>query len=246
MQGSPGVFLLLALLSDGAAIASLRLSQGMAKRLPVFALVVFYVLSLICLTFAFNLHGFAMGIIDAAWTGVGLAATAALGRFRKWDAAWNGKAIGPVGTMARVGLGLGFVGSVVQGQLATHLAPAPWILGVMGFPALALAWHRWRIHDRPAPFHDTSTLSTTLSVALPVALYLTWWYAPAFSATSDGTLIFLGFSMVLAALRSYGGCDMLAVSNWLLHRRDQVACALFTPIDSREWPGRAPKVGGTF
>jgi multidrug transporter EmrE-like cation transporter len=238
MPGSLGVFLLLALLSAGAAITSLELSQGLTKRLPVVALVVFYTLSLVCLTFALNLDGFVMGIIYAAWAGVGIVATAAVGRFWKPDASWKSKEIGPVGTMARVGLGLGFVGSVVQGQLATHLSPGPWILGVIGFPAIALVWHGWRIHDRPAPFHDTSTLSIILSVALPVALYLTWWYAPTLSATSDGTLIFLGFSMLLAALRSCGGCDMLATSNWLLRRRDQVACGLFTPIDSLEWQGR--------
>jgi hypothetical protein len=73
-----------------------------------------------------------------------------------------------------------------------------------------------------------------LSVALPLAFYLTWWYAPAFSVTSDATLIFVGLSMVLAALRSYAGCEMLAFSNWLLRRRDQIACAVFAPIDSLE------------
>jgi multidrug transporter EmrE-like cation transporter len=229
------VFLLMALLFDGAAIAFLEHSQGLAKRLSVFALVVCYSLSLTCLTLAFNLNGLAMWLIYAAWAVVGIAVTAAVGHFWKPDVPWNGKEVGPVGTIARVGLGLGLVGSVVQGQLSTHLAPAPWILGAIGFPAIALAWHAWRIHDRPAPFRDTSTLGVVLSIGLPVVLYLTWWYAPAFSATSDATLIFLGFSMMLAALRSYGGCDMLATSNWLLRRRDQVACALFTPIDSLEW-----------
>jgi hypothetical protein len=38
--------------------------------------------------------------------------------------------------------------------------------------------------------------------------------------------------MVLAALRGYAGCEMLALSNWLLRRYDQIACAVFMPIDS--------------
>ena len=97
---------------------------------------------------------------------------------------------------------------------------------------LALAWHWWRIRRNPVPFHDTCPLSFTLSVALPLALYLTWWYAPAFSVTSDAVLFFGVLSMVLAALRGYAGCEMLALSNWLLHRSDQIACAIFTPIDS--------------
>ena len=146
----------------------------------------------------------------------------------------NGKDIGPIGTTARIAVGLGFVGSVIHGQLSVHLAPATWALGLIGFPALVLAWHWWRIRSNRAPFHDTSPLSFALSVTLPLALYLTWWYAPAFSVTSDAVLLFGGLSMVLAALRGYAGCEMLALSNWLLGRSDQIACAVFTPIDSLE------------
>ncbi len=151
----------------------------------------------------------------------------------------NGKDIGPIGATARILVGLGLVGSVIHGQLSVHLAPAThapatWALGLIGFPTLVLAWHWWRIRRHPAPFHGTSPLSFTLSVAPPLALYLTWWYAPAFSVTSDAVLIFVGLSMVLAALRGYAGCEILALSNWLLHRQDQIACAVFTPIDSLE------------
>jgi hypothetical protein len=69
----------------------------------------------------------------------------------------------------------------------------------------------WQYH--PLPFHNTSPLSFALSVALPLALYLTWWYAPAFSVKSWAVLLFGGISMVLAALRGYAGCEMLALSN---------------------------------
>src|SRR5207302_9583082 len=111
---------------------------------------------------------------------------------------------------------------------ATHTI-ATWALGLIGFPALALAWHGWRIRRHPARFVDTSLLSFALSVALPLALYFTWWYAPAFSVTSDAVLLFVGGSMVFAALRGY---ELLALSNWLLRRSDQIACAVLTPIDS--------------
>jgi hypothetical protein len=40
--------------------------------------------------------------------------------------------------------------------------------------------------------------------------------------------------MLLAALRGYAGCEVLAVPNWLLDRDDQIGCALFWPIDQRE------------
>ncbi len=142
--------------------------------------------------------------------------------------------IGVIGTVARSIVGLVLVGSVVYGQLSSHFTPAAWALGLIGFPALALAWHGWRIRRNPAPFHDASPLSFLLSIALPLALYLTWWYAPAFSITSDATLLFVGGSMVLAALRADAGCELLALSNCLLRRNDQLACAVFTPIDFLE------------
>ncbi len=181
-----------------------------------------------------------MDVVYTVWSGVGFAFILAMERFWKQREQWNGKDIGPIGTMARLGLGLGFVGSVVHGQLATRPAPATWALGLIGFSTLVLAWHWWRIRRSPAPFRDTSPLSFVLSVALPLALYFIWWYAPTFSVTSDAVLLFVGSSMVLAALRSSPGCEFLALSNWLLRRTDQIACAVFTPIDSLEQRGSRP------
>ncbi len=66
------------------------------------------------------------------------------------------------------------------------------------------------------------------------ALYLTWWYAPGVSMLSDATMIFYGTTMLVAAVRGYAGCEVLAVSNWLLGRDDQVGCLLFEPIDRAE------------
>ena len=40
--------------------------------------------------------------------------------------------------------------------------------------------------------------------------------------------------MLLAAARGYAGCEVLAASNWLLRRDDQVGCALFLPVDRGE------------
>lgn len=47
-------------------------------------------------------------------------------------------------------------------------------------------------------------------------------------------LLFYGASMLLAALRGYGVCEVLAVSDWLLGRDDQVGCVVFSPIDQLE------------
>jgi hypothetical protein len=143
--------------------------------------------------------------------------------------------LGPIGVAARLVLGSSLFGSVVYGQLATHdVRPATWALGLVGFPALVLAWHAWRIRRHPARFSDDSPLSFVLGILLFVALYFTWWYAPALSVTSDAALIFFGGAMLLTALRGDAGCEILTPSNWLLRRHDQIACALFAPIDALE------------
>lgn len=75
-------------------------------------------------------------------------------------------------------------------------------------------------------------------------IYLTPDYAPALSPTSDAALLFYGVSMLLAALRGYAGCEVLAMSNWLLRRDDQIGCLLFGPVDHLErW---ASHHGGAF
>ena len=159
-----------------------------------------------------------------------------------------GREVGGCGRFTRLALGL--LGLILIGTAVAQRGPSAATIGqiasgllltaalyLIGFPALALAWHGWRIRRHPARFVDTSLLSFALSVALPLALYFTWWYAPAFSVTSDAVLLFVGGSMVFAALRGSAGCELLALSNWLLRRCDQIACALLTPIDSLEQRG---------
>jgi hypothetical protein len=142
--------------------------------------------------------------------------------------------IGPLGTALRLIVGVLLVGIIVEGQLASagHLTPITWLLGLLGFPALVLVWHAWRIRRNRARFSDTSPLSFVLSLALPLAVYFTGWFVPPLWFTSDATLIFVGSSLLLAALRGSAGCEFLALSNWLLRRTDQLACAVFTPIDA--------------
>jgi len=70
-----------------------------------------------------------------------------------------------------------------------------------------------------------------------VPLYTTAWCAPAIGFTSDAALIFYGASMLLAAARGYAGCEVLAVSNWLLRDDEQVGCGLFAPWTSSSMPG---------
>lgn len=91
----------------------------------------------------------------------------------------------------------------------------------------------------PRPTHPnrlraTGPIANLANVAVFLALYLTSDFAPALSATSDAALLFYGASMLLAAVRGYAGCEVLAVSNWLLGRDDQIGCLLFWPVDHAE------------
>jgi hypothetical protein len=51
--------------------------------------------------------------------------------------------------------------------------------------------------------------------------------------------VWIGASLLLGAARGYGGCEILAFPNILTHRRDQVGCLLYTPIDRAEARRRA-------
>jgi len=143
------------------------------------------------------------------------------------------RSIGPNATAARLVAGLLLLGNVAFSQLVTqHVRPATWALGLLGYPALMLTWHIWRIRRHPARFCYSSPVSYVLGALLFLALYLTWWYAPALSVTSDAALIFFGGAMVLTALRGDAGCELLTPSNWLLRRHDHIACAVFAPFDA--------------
>jgi hypothetical protein len=135
--------------------------------------------------------------------------------------------IGPVGTAARLLVGALLLGSVVQGHLARGLHLSSWALGLLGLPALVLALQWLRARRTPTRLEATGPVSHALNLAVFLALYL-------LEATSDAALIFYGTSMLVAALRGYAGCEVLAVSNWLLRRDDQVGCAVFWPVDYLE------------
>jgi hypothetical protein len=137
------------------------------------------------------------------------------------------RGIGPLGTTARVLVAGLLVGSVTWGHLTRGFHPSAWLLGLVGFPAVLLAGQWLRAQRTTTPLRATGPVAHALNLAVLLALYL-W------EPTSDAALLFYGASMWLAALRGDAGCEVLAVSNWLLGRDDQVGCAVFWPIDHRE------------
>ena len=150
--------------------------------------------------------------------------------------------IGAIGTSARIIIGFvllagGLLGgrlTVISGQVRTGFSPLSLALGLVALPAVLLAWQLLRARREPTRLQATGPLATTLNMLILFALVLTPWYAPPLSFTSGAALVFYGASMLLAAMRGYGGCEVLAVSNWLLRRDDQVGCLVLSPIDHAE------------
>jgi hypothetical protein len=144
------------------------------------------------------------------------------------------RSIGAWGTAARVVVGALLVGSVAEGHLSADFHPWPWILGLVGFPLVVLAWQWWRARRHPSRLAETGPVAHLVNIVVFAALYLTPSYAPALSVTSDAALLFYGTSMLLAAARGYAGCEVLAFSNWVLRRDDQIGCMVFGPVDMAE------------
>lgn len=44
-------------------------------------------------------------------------------------------------------------------------------------------------------------------------------------------LLALGATLLVQVVRGDGGCELLAIPNWLLRRNDRLFCLVFTPID---------------
>jgi hypothetical protein len=140
--------------------------------------------------------------------------------------------VGIAGTIARIILGGVLVGSVVWGHARSGPDPWAWLIGLGVMPALTIVWQRRRIRTDPTRLvWLTGPLGHVATLGVFMAMYLTSWYAPPISALSDAALIFYGTTMLVAAGRGYAGCEVLAISNWVLKRDDQVGCLLFEPID---------------
>jgi FtsH-binding integral membrane protein len=150
--------------------------------------------------------------------------------------------IGAIGTFARVVLGLillasGVLGGqviLINGQLRSHFQLLSFILGVVAFPLLLLGLQWLRIRLAPARLQATSPVSQVLNILIFIALVLTPLYAPQVAFLGYAAQVFYGASLLAAALRGYAGCEVLAISNWILGREDQVGCLALGPLDYAE------------
>lgn len=129
--------------------------------------------------------------------------------------------IGPIGTAARVCVGAGL--------LIFGIANEPSLFELLaGFVLLPAAEMAILIVVRPpssGPFRLYGAVGYAVNFGT-AGLLLAIWTTPA--------LLFYGASIVLAVLKGYAGCEILALSNLLRGRDDQLACTIFSPIDALE------------
>ena len=147
------------------------------------------------------------------------------------------RALGPIGTIVRLGLGV-FVGfAFYQHWSAGMLQWYTPVLGLVVFPAITilvvLAWQR----VRRTPINGNGPWGVIINHAIIFGLV-------ALPFTSLAAGLFYSGSALLAVVRDYKGCEVVAVSNMLLQRHDEVRCFMFTPADALDsWLTRNPKEG---
>jgi hypothetical protein len=128
--------------------------------------------------------------------------------------------IGPWGTAARASGGAAML--IAVALIGVDELDA--VLGLVVFPLVVLAGLRLR-GATAAPLRLTGPEGCCLTCAVGAAAFI---FEPV------AALLFYGTSLLVAAVRGDGGCEVFAVSNWLRRRDDQIACPVFAPIDAAE------------
>jgi hypothetical protein len=143
--------------------------------------------------------------------------------------------IGPIGTAARVLVGLALLYIAGGATIASWgIEPEDAVIGLIALPALMVALGLVARRYAEGPVRFTGPLGTALNLAVIAALI-------ANDYAGDGAMIFYGTTVLIAAWRGQAGCEGTVVSNWLLGRNDQIGCPIFAPIDEVEAPSGAER-----
>ena len=139
------------------------------------------------------------------------------------------RGIGPIGTVARIATGLGLFGLATWAGVRGELQWYEVFVGLVVLPAIVMAGVlvSKRILGTSSYLRATGPVSTFINLAIIVALF-------ANPFTTNIAYIFYGVPMFLAAWRGYPGCEMFAISNFVLRRGDELGCPWFWPIDTFE------------
>jgi hypothetical protein len=132
--------------------------------------------------------------------------------------------IGPVGIVARVAVG------VILIALALFWSTPHWldfVLGLVVLPGVAIGLFAWRARHHPTHLDATGPAGHLVNAMVFAPMLI-------LPATAGGAMLFYGSSMLVAAVRRSGGCEITVIANTALRRDDQVGCILFAPIDLSE------------
>src|SRR5260370_29514193 len=121
----------------------------------------------------------------------------------------------------------------LQGHWQPSLDAAARAIGLLGFPAVLITWQRMRLRRDQTRLEATGRLATAVNI-IGFALLIAISFVPAISYVGYAAFVFYGASMLLAPIPGYAGGEVLAVSNWLLHRDDHIRCLVLSPLDLLE------------
>ena len=141
----------------------------------------------------------------------------------------EGRAIGPIGTMARIVTGLCLLSLAGWAAVRGDLQIFEVLLGLVGFPIIVMlvVVGSQRVLGTTAYLSASGPVGSLINLSMIVALFALPW-------TTEIAYIFYGIPMFLAAWRGYPGCELLAISNLLLRRGDELGCPWFYPVDALE------------
>ena len=121
----------------------------------------------------------------------------------------------------------------IHGHWQPSLNWAALAIGLLGFPAVLITWQWMRLRRDQTRLEATGPVATAINI-IGFAILIAISFVPAISYVGYAAFVFYGASMLLAAISGYAGCEVLAVSNWLLHRDDQIGCLVLSPLDQLE------------
>jgi hypothetical protein len=144
--------------------------------------------------------------------------------------------IGPIGAASRAAGGLVAIAVPIAlsgigwWDVAAALIALPLI--TLALSALVKAGYERYAPEALARRHSICSGPGCVLVAAVVGVAIVLTIATPVSETAIWS--FFGVSMLVAALRGYAGCEVLAIPNTITGRRDQIGCVLYTPIDAAE------------
>lgn len=146
--------------------------------------------------------------------------------------------IGPIGTAARacVGAGLAVGVAALKGVTWWDLAGAVLVLPLLALGTVALANAVLDGTSLAVKAREPWSRTQVAAAGVTVVGVLGVGTALTFVSPMDGVAIymFVGASMVLAAIVGYDGCEILALPNLVFGRRDAIWCPLYSRLDAAE------------